>query len=63
MTDRSEEDVEQRHRGLRHPDKPAVDAAIESPAPSFADESGTTDLGVDEPVVPEPVRGETGEDR
>jgi hypothetical protein len=63
MTDRSAEDVEQRHRSLKHPDKPVDDATKAPSAPSYADESGATDLGDDEPVVPEPVRGDTAEER
>jgi hypothetical protein len=33
-------------------------AGGETDAPSFADETGTTDLGVEEPVVSEEDRGE-----
>ena len=63
MTDRSTEDVEHRHRSLKHPDKPVDDATNAPSAPSYPDESGTTDLGDDEPVVPEPFRGDTAEER
>lgn len=40
-------------------------AGVETDAPSFPDETGTTDLGVEEPVVGEEDRGEPprGKDR
>jgi hypothetical protein len=31
---------------------------VELTVPSYADDGGTSDLGVDEPVVPKPLRGE-----
>jgi hypothetical protein len=67
MTDRSEDDVKAKHRRLKRPRDPALpdrDASgIELPAPSYTDDTRTTDLGVNEPVVPERLRGEDADDR
>ena len=67
MTERPEEDVKAKHRRLkRSPDGAQPDrdvSGIELPAPSYTDDTASTDLGVDEPVVPEPLAGEEIEDR
>jgi hypothetical protein len=67
MTERPEEDVKAKHRRLKRPDEPDHQEddppGIELPAPSYTDDTGSTDLGVDEPVVPEPLRGGEIEDR
>lgn len=36
---------------------------VELNVPSFTDPGGTSDLGVEEPVVPEPLRGESSSER
>ncbi len=42
-----------RRQGIGTPDE-----GTELPARSYPDDSGVADLGVEEPVVPEPARGD-----
>ena len=55
MPERSEDDVERRHREtIKNARRQAdADPGLDLPAPDHEDESGITDLGVDEPRVPE----------
>jgi hypothetical protein len=67
MTERLEEDVKAKYRRLRRsPDEAQSDhdiSGIELPAPSYTNDTASTDLGVDEPVVPERLAGEEIEDQ
>lgn len=62
MTERPEEDVKVKHRHLKrspHGAQPDLNESnIELPAPSYTDDTASTDLGVNEPIVPEPLAGE-----
>lgn len=60
--DSDAEKVRKRHRaridGGRAPSSPEGDEGVSLSVPSYADTGGVSDLGVDEPVVPEDVQGE-----
>jgi hypothetical protein len=63
MSDWSTEDGERRHRSLRHPNPSPEITETEPAVPGYAYETGTTDLGVEEPVVPESIRDDADGDR
>ncbi len=62
MPEESREEIQKRSRttieeaGKQGIGEPAD--GIELPVPSYADSGGVSDLGVDEPVVPIPLRGD-----
>lgn len=62
MSEESREEIQKRSRttieeaGKQGIGEPAE--GIELPVPSYADSGGVSDLGVDEPVVPIPLRGD-----
>jgi hypothetical protein len=73
MPPENQKDIQKRERttidDAREQGIGEAEEGIDLAVPSFADDGGTSDLGVDEPVVPKPLRGapspepERGEER
>lgn len=65
--DTDAEEVKRKHRaridGSREDGLDEVSDGTRPSVPSYADSSGVSDLGVDEPVVPKDVRGEPAADQ
>ena len=62
MSPENQKDIKQRERTTideaREQGIGEAPDGVELSVPSYADDGGTSDLGVDEPVVPKPLRGE-----
>lgn len=62
MTPKHKDDIQRRERTTideaRDQGIGEAEDGMDVPVPSYADDGGTSDLGVDEPVVPRPLRGE-----
>jgi hypothetical protein len=67
MTDEEQDEIRERERttideareeGIGEPEE-----GVDLPMPSYTESGGVSDLGVDEPVVPHPLRGGAPNDK